>query len=259
MALAILAEIHANRLALEAVLEDLSQQGIEEVLAVGEFASIGPWPRDTLALLERQGWCFVAAALDRAIGQASQAGPDPAAAGEPHIAASADLASPALATRPDLADAALRGADWTKTQLDGAQSAWLGTLPRERRAVDRRRQLLAGHAREDSPSRRIDVHNAPDADLRAALRHVGADILVQAGSHRLAVRAVKNGLVIDPGSVGLPCDGPDATYVVLADGEVRERRVAYDRAAFRNALADPARGGRASLVWPQALSFLEEP
>ena len=53
---AILADIHANLPALEAVIEDIAQQGVDEVLVGGDMVGRGPQGAAVLARIDQLGW-----------------------------------------------------------------------------------------------------------------------------------------------------------------------------------------------------------
>jgi len=53
MKIAVLSDLHANRPALLAVLQDADQQGVEEFWALGDFVGYGPHPVNTLLFLKR--------------------------------------------------------------------------------------------------------------------------------------------------------------------------------------------------------------
>ncbi len=54
MRLAVIADIHANYTALQAVLADIDQQGVDEIINLGDFIDYGPRPEDvTRRLIER--------------------------------------------------------------------------------------------------------------------------------------------------------------------------------------------------------------
>lgn len=55
MRTALLADIHANMAALEAVLEDIAGQGVAEILCLGDSIGYGPDPGEVMAELRRQG------------------------------------------------------------------------------------------------------------------------------------------------------------------------------------------------------------
>jgi diadenosine tetraphosphatase ApaH/serine/threonine PP2A family protein phosphatase len=57
---------------------------------------------------------------------------------------------------------------------------------------------------------------------------VGQTVLV-GHTHLAFVRSVSGGLVVNPGSIGMPRDGnPHGSYAIIDDGAVQFRRIAYD-------------------------------
>jgi putative phosphoesterase len=87
-----------------------------------------------------------------------------------------------------------------------------------------------------------------DSDFWARrLQNVDADVICVGHSHQPYVLTVGDKLVINPGSVGMPRDGdPRASYVVIEDRRVEIKRVAYAiedtiRAIQASPLADDAK------------------
>jgi len=65
MQLAVIADIHGNLLALEAVLADIARQGAEHTINLGDCVSGPLWPRDTMDVLETLGIASVRGNHDR--------------------------------------------------------------------------------------------------------------------------------------------------------------------------------------------------
>ena len=55
MKLALIADIHGNLFAFDAVLEDIRQRKIEHILCLGDVVSSGPQPREALQRLREIG------------------------------------------------------------------------------------------------------------------------------------------------------------------------------------------------------------
>jgi predicted phosphodiesterase len=51
MRIALISDIHANLPALEATLADISQQGVDQIIFLGDAATLGPHPKETLDVL----------------------------------------------------------------------------------------------------------------------------------------------------------------------------------------------------------------
>jgi len=220
MRLAVLADIHGNLPALEAVLADLDQRRIDGVVNLGDCASGPLWPRETLAGLIALRWPTVRGNHDRILGR----------------------------ERPEAMGASDRFA-YDETQ--SAQRTWLTLLPP---ALDLGQGVVAFHGRpgddeayllEDVAGGRLVLAEA-DA-VAARLAGVAAAVILTAHSHQPGLLRLPDGrMVLNPGSVGVPAfddteepahvsetGSPLARYAVLqaVDGHVEsidQIALAYD-------------------------------
>lgn len=223
MRLAVLADIHGNLPALEAVLADGGLRGVDAVMNLGDLAS-GPlwplWPRETVERLAPLALPTVRGNHDRAV-----AGPD------------------AMGPSDAYAFAA----------LDAGQRAWLGPADgphrcpgrgRVSRAARRRRPLPHGGHRGRSPR-----PGPAGAGGEAARASTPAPVLLCGHSHQPRVLRLADGrTVVNPGSVGCPAydapgtvphvsevGSPHARYAVvtIGPGEPRVELIAlpYDHEA----------------------------
>jgi predicted phosphodiesterase len=185
--IAIIADIHGNLPALEAVAADIAAHGIARVVNLGDHASGPLWPCETLEVLMRQSWVSIAGNHDRQV-------------------AFDDPASHGASDRYALA------------QLTSDQKQWLAALP-QTTSIDNGDILLC-HGTPAS-DRRYLLETPEDGRLRLAsptevnvrLEETTSRIVACAHSHipRL-VHARRGVTVVNPGSVGLPAyedDGPD--------------------------------------------------
>ncbi len=224
MRLAILTDIHGNREAFQAVLDDLAERRADRIVLLGDIVGYGPDP----------GWCCDTAA--RLVG-----------AGALCVRGNHDNAAAGAAEA--MGGLAQRAMDWTIPRLDAAQKAFLRGLPLTAEDND----LLFVHASANSPEDWIYV----TSDLKAMgsfratparaifCGHVHVPLLVsrdRAGTVR--AQAFRSGLPIPLlrsrrwlaviGAVGQPRDGvPQAGYAILDTGrdELTFLRVAYDTGA----------------------------
>ena len=68
MRIAVIADIHGNILALEAVLDDLARRGgADRVINLGDCVSGPLWPRETVERLQALGWPTVRGNHDRRV------------------------------------------------------------------------------------------------------------------------------------------------------------------------------------------------
>ena len=212
MQVGVISDVHANRVALEAVLEDLPE--VDALVCAGDVVGYNPWPAECVDRLRELDVPTVMGNHDRMLVTGSNfVGNRMAAAGIEHA----------------------------RDRLDDGQRDWLAGLPAERLLFDDRLQVVHGHP--DDPDR----YTYPEEfgpDLLDA-----APVLVLGHTHLQGQADVDGGLIVNPGSVGQPRDGdPRAAYAVV-DLERRTadlRRVPYDIEAVRAAVEDaglPARTG----------------
>jgi diadenosine tetraphosphatase ApaH/serine/threonine PP2A family protein phosphatase len=223
MRLALLADIHANREAFAACLADARQHGFDRLIFLGDYVGYGADP----------GWAVDAVRAEVARGAAALLG-------------NHDMAAWSVAEADAMNDAARTAIEWTRTQLDASQLAFLRSLPATMQDGGR----LFVHANPIAPlgwDYVLDVRDAEqclrlspceqtfcahvhvpalywlptDRPVGASIPQAGADILLLRDRRWLAVL----------GAVGQPRDGKAAAcYAVLdvAEDTLTYRRVPYD-------------------------------
>ncbi|MFH1002658.1 MAG: metallophosphoesterase family protein [Chloroflexota bacterium] len=219
MRYAILADIHANLTAFEAVLADIGRRGgVDGMWCLGDVVGYGPDPCRCLERLRRQGPVVIAGNHDwAAIGKLDTANfnPDAAAACRWTAGQLGPEDRDYLAGLPPV----LTQGDFTLAHGSPRVPLWEYLLSpasaRENLAYFPSRYCLVGHSHRPLVFRQEAggaVSRSPFPD--------GAGLVL--GEHRL---------IINPGGVGQPRDGdPRASYAIYdADaGVVRLHRVAYD-------------------------------
>jgi predicted phosphodiesterase len=198
--IALLYDIHGNLVALEAVVADAEAAGVESYLLGGDYATFGPWPRETTELLE------LLPAVARIRGNVERWLRE-----EPEVPAEARrLVDHALAAACESLGAALVARLYglpTQAELDG---------------------VLVCHG-----SPRSDVESfAPESQPEEKRMLAGETerTILFGHSHRQFRRPGPNGtLLVNPGSVGMPLDrDPRAAWALYQDGEFTFRRTVYD-------------------------------
>jgi len=198
--IAVLYDIHGNLVALETVLAEAEQVGATSYLLGGDYATFGPWPRETVERLdELPAVARIRGNVDRWLRE------------EPEVPDSArPLVTTAVAVAQEL--------------LGPALVAELHGLP-ERAELD---GILVCHG---SPLSDIESF-APEAqaDEKRLLAGEAQRTILFGHSHVQFRRAGPNGTsLVNPGSVGAPLDGdPRAAWAILQGGEIAFRRTAYD-------------------------------
>lgn len=203
---AVLADVHGNVPALDAVLDDVASEGVDEVLVGGDLVGRGP-----------QGSAVVQRI--RKLGLASIGGNH-----EDYLLAFRRGGIPAdWRTAEEWA-----AARWMAAELDGEDAAFIEALPFSLA----RPGLRLVHGTPKSNRQGIGPWTE-DAELSRQLGRVEERLLVCAHTHRPLVRELAEGMVVNVGSVGLPFNGDRrAQYAIFerhGDGwTVEPRQVTYD-------------------------------
>jgi putative phosphoesterase len=212
---AVLADVHGNATALEAVLADVRREGADLLVSCGDL-TWGPPPLETLALLDALAIpvLHVSGNADRSVvelvdGRAGERTPREAWMAERHGQRERDVLA--------------RFAPTVSVDVAG-----LGAL-------------LCSHGSPRSDEECITVRT-PEERLREALAGVEADVVATAHTHVQYDRRVLGRRLFNPGSVGLPYEGRPGAYWALLGPELEHRRTEYDVdravAAYR-ATTDP--------------------
>jgi putative phosphoesterase len=244
MRIAVVSDLHGNLAALQAVVEDLERERVDQVVHAGDLVTTGPRPAEVLDWVRELGWAGVVGNTDELLWDAS-------------ARAEQERKAPRLSGWLHQLFETL--APWARERLGQGRIDWLRRLPREWRSE----RLLVVHA---SPHDlwRAPLPDASDAELGSVFGGQGADLVVYGHIHRPYVRELAGLRVANSGSVGLPYDGDwRASYLLIEDGRAAVRRVAYalqrELADLRSAgfplgdwLAESQRQGRFARPDPQA-------
>ncbi len=226
MRVAIIADIHANCVALEAVLLHIASQGVDQIVCLGDVASAGPQPRETLARLRTLGCPIV-----RGNGEAQL-----------------DARVPAAQDAPDRVHKLIDIYDWCAAILSDEDWAFMQSfVPTVTVPLGEDATLLCYHG---SPRSYYDIIRAttPTNELDPMLCDTTATVLAGGHTHQPFVRRYRERFLLNPGCVGVPllvygagklCRAPWAEYATVTwdTGSVgiALHRVPVDRGAVEAA------------------------
>ncbi len=212
--LAILADIHGNLPALEAVWDDLSRFDVDHVIVAGDVINMGPFSREVLDYLANR-----TCAIIRGNHEYYLLDYDTPRAPESWAAmVNGRFTGPLWIHH-------LVGNDW-RNQIAG----WPDTI--SLRFPDAPTVRVV-HASPGNPWKGI-YPNTPDDEIAEMLADVDESTIVTAHTHLALDRTVDRWHIVNPGSVGHPFDGIlSASYLLLescTDGwQAVHRRVPFDR------------------------------
>ena len=217
MRAAVISDIHGNLHALEAVLADIADSGVDEVWCLGDVVGYGPRPNECCALVRER---------------ASVA-----------LCGNHDLAAVGRLDVAEFSGDAAAAARWTASVLEPGHRAWLAGLePAAERAGA---ELYHGSPRdpvweyvlsEDVALLCLLETEAPlvlvgHSHVALAVSWDGATLAGGAAAAGTELDQAAARSLVNPGSVGQPRDGdPRAAWLLLdtAAGRATFRRVPYD-------------------------------
>jgi predicted phosphodiesterase len=231
--LAVISDIHGNRWALEAVLEDITNRGIRQIVNLGDCL-YGPLdPAGTAALLRGLNLPTVRGNEDR------------------------------ILVRPGKLDEESPSLKFTRRQLKPADLRWLAALPATLRLE---KEIYLCHASPRSDNQYLlarvthkGIVPRSRAELEVALRSAKCQLLLCGHDHvPHDVRLPEGMLIVGPGSVGLPAyrsshpyphamenGAPHARYAIVwkQDDKWQVRQV-FVRYSWENAARVALQNGR---------------
>jgi putative phosphoesterase len=212
MRVAIYSDIHGNRHALEAVLDDIAKGTFDRVYCLGDLVGYGAFPNEVTERVRANETPTVMGNYDDGVGferdECGCAYRDP--------------------LDRELGDRSLA---WTKARVADENKAYLRTLLKEIRFDADGKRVLLVHG---SP-RKLNEYlfeDRPISSFQRLAASSSADIIVFGHTHKPYVKTVDDVLFVNVGSVGKPKDGDwRACYAVLdtaGSPSAVFRRVKYD-------------------------------
>ena len=207
---AVLSDIHANLQALEAVIQDAEERGVDLFLNAGDSIGYGAYPNEVVELLCEKNVLSVLGNYDAEVIES-----EPKAKSEKRAAF-----------------------NFTKKELAKSCQSYLSSLPRELRLQVAAAKLLVTHGSPES----IDEHiteDTPVERLKNLAETAKADVIIVGHSHEQLWRKINGASFVNPGSVGRPGDANhQAAYAILKFNPftVEMIRVDYDVEAAADTL-----------------------
>lgn len=217
--IALISDIHSNELALRTVLGDIRRTGVDQVVCLGDVATLGPRPNAVIELLAELGCPCIMGNHDEF------------------------LLDPDLVHSYAQSPRVIASVDWSRSRLSRSEIEFI-------RRFEREREIML-----ENNSKLYVFHGSPRSNMEDLLASTPADILdemlagraatVMAGGHThiQMLRQHHGFLLVNPGSVGLafkdyvsggsPTLLSHAEYAIIQEIgstiEVSLRRIPLDR------------------------------
>ena len=180
MRIALISDIHGNMVALNAVLEDIQAQDADEILCLGDVATLGPEPNGVINILKNLRCPCIVGNHDAFI-----------------------LDSELIKKYTEL-ELITKAVDWCRSKLTSESLEYIQTfLPDYRLSLGTQGFLYAFHATPQSNTGFLLSTTSPN-DLDAMFEGIDASIVVGGHTHFPLVRRHRDLLIVNPGSTGLP-------------------------------------------------------
>jgi predicted phosphodiesterase len=202
---AVVSDAHANAVAVRAVLADLEERPVDQVVCLGDMVQGGAEPGDVVEMLREHAWPTVMGNADAFLLDAT----------------TADGAE-------TITERQLEIRDWSLAQLSDAQQAYIASFtPTVHVDLADGHTLLACHGSPTSYHAFV-LPAAPEPEFLALVGSTDASVVAGGHTHQQFVRRLPGGLFLNPGSVGLSYDhtrpegalraDPWAAYAVITTG-----------------------------------------
>lgn len=212
MLFAVFSDVHANLLALEAVLKDINRHKPERIYCAGDLVGYCTFPNQVIDLVRSSNIEAVMGNYDDAIGNE-------------RMVCGCDYKDQKSML------SGLKSIEWTRTNTYDFNKAFLRQLPREIKFSAGRHRVLMVHGSPLALNEYL-FQDASEEYLNDLLTTSNCDILICGHTHIPYHRTVTAGHVINAGSAGKPKHGdPNACYALVeADHNLKVTfvKVPYD-------------------------------
>lgn len=235
MRVALISDLHGSEFALNAVLADIARTGVDQIVCLGDVATLGPRPREVLGRLVELGCICILGNHDEF------------------------MLDEQLTRTYSEVPIVVEAVDWCRAQLSDQDLQFIASFSRGcELKLNNSGSLLLFHGTPDSNTTDL-LATTPAAHVDELLLGRRATVMAGGHTHVQMLRQHRGTLIVNPGSVGLafkeyaaggePTLMPHAEYAVVEamDGDVAVslRRVPLDKAELREAagaVPHPLRG-----------------
>jgi len=225
MRLGLISDLHGNAHSLRAVLHDCSARGVDQIVCLGDVATLGPRPNEVIAILQDAGVRCILGNHD------------------------AFMLEPELIHTYSEVPVVVDAVDWCRDQMSKSDLAFISRFDANIRfKMDGELDVLLFHGSPRSHMKDLLATTSPK-ELDECLGDESATLMAGGHTHIQMLRKHRGITLVNPGSVGMPFKehvqgrAPEilscAEYAIIevdhGDIEVSMHRVDMDKRALRAA------------------------
>jgi putative phosphoesterase len=200
MLIGLIADVHSNVIALEEVLSDMDELGVEKILHAGDIVGYNPYPNETIESFKKENIISVRGNHERALVTGDTSGFN-------LYAASA--------------------LEWTRKVMARENLGFISNLKDTEVITIEDTKIVMVHGSPKDP----DEYVYPEDVEPGFLSLADSDILVLGHTHIQFKKQFKEGIIVNPGSVGQPRDQDPASAFAILDTDKKRielKRTEYD-------------------------------
>ena len=222
MRIAVFSDVHGNRHALQAVLQDIEDRNPDFTICLGDLVGYNAFPGEVVRLIRDNGIVTVMGNYDDAIANR-------------RMVCGCDYQD------EKNAELGIKSITWTAENTGPEEKEFMRSLPEKviRELANYKVLFVHGSPRKLNEYLYEDF---PAGDVLAMMQEAGADVLVCGHTHLPYHRVIEGRDVINAGSAGKPKHGdPDAVYALVefkTDIKTEFIKVPYDYEAAARAVED---------------------
>lgn len=217
MKIGIISDIHGNLPGLEACYEALTEEGVDQIVCLGDLVQFGPFPSEVIDFMQHNEIDTVQGNCDRAVAK----GRDSTGDSFENIHWE-QLSSEFL--------------QWTEDQITPDQKKYLKKLPAELRYMVGSRRILCVHGIPGNICGSIGRNDSKEV-YDFMLERNACDILLLGHTHEMYLQPRNTRMIINPGSVGGGTLPEESTMAILnINEENTTASVSWYRIHFNMAL-----------------------
>lgn len=213
MKIAIISDIHANFIALEAVYKALKKEGVCQIYALGDLVGYYPQIEEVIDFIIDKNIITIMGNYDKAC-------------------LCSDEKEGILYLKKDLPEDRKKVFQWTRAHLSDRVKVFLSGLPQKIELHFEKRKFMLVHGSPKGIANYL-YPNTSTFYLESLLNENMVDVIICGHTHQPMIVETKEGFILNPGSVGVPINTEETAKYLLVELDKSPaftlKEIPYDR------------------------------